>query len=281
MKPLTKESLRIVHIEDDLIDAQLTDLRLKQAGFSQRIDHFDCCGKALDNLSKIEPKHAPHVILLDLNIPGMSGLEMLDWFRKKYHEPDIPVYVLTSSDDPEVRRKAATAGVTKYFLKTGSFEELIEELDQLIVVINQKRLGQESKGQETFAELILMGNNASEIVMLADTKGCIQWVNESFERISGYTLGELQGKKPGQVLQGPQSDPVAIKMLHDAVHSARPCENRIINYKKDGTPYLILISLRPVFTDNTLNGFLAIERVLIEEDEQLTTATEGVGLISN
>jgi PAS domain S-box-containing protein len=267
---LTRESLRIVHIEDDLNDVQLTDFRLKEAGFTQRIHHFNSCGKALDNLSRIEV--AQDVIVIDLNMPGMGGLEMVDWLRKKFREPGIPVCVLTASDDPEDRRKAANAGVTKYFLKTGSFEEVIKELDQLIARINQKRMDQEKKRQATYAELILQGKSAIEMVVLTDTKGRIQWVNESFERMSGYTLDESHGKKLGRMLQGPQSDPDAMQMFRDAFHSARPCEGRIINYKKNGTPYRVFISLRPVFTDGRLDGFLAIEKVLSEEEEQIATA---------
>ena len=156
-------------------------------------------------------------------------------------------------------------------LKTGSFDELIAELDHLIVVINHKRLEQESKRQETFAELISKNKEASEMVMLIDAEGRIKWVNEPFERMSGYTLDELRGMKPGRMLQGPQSDPETIQMFHDAFHSGKPCEARIVNYKKNGTPYQVLISLRPVMTDNRLDGFLAIEKVLRGAEEPMAT----------
>ena len=273
MKLLTKESIRIYLIEDDLNDAQFTDLRLKQAGFSQYIHHFNACGKALDNLSRVEC--APDAILLDLNMPGMSGLEMLDWLRKKYQKPDIPVFVLTASDDPEDRRKAANAGVTKYFLKAGSFDELIEELNHLIETINQQQIEWEKKKLETIAELILEGKNTTEMVVLADTAGKIVWANEAFVRTTGYTLEDCRGKKPGWLVRGPASDPVAIEMLDYTLLSESECECRSIDYRKDGTPYSVLISLGPVFTEGRLAGFLAIEKVLCVEEKQLATAIGG------
>jgi PAS domain S-box-containing protein len=267
MEALTRDSIRIDQVEDNPNDIMLTDACLKQAGFSQRIHHFDSCGKAQDNLSRIEC--APDVILLDLNMPGMGGLAMLEWLRKKYQVPQIPIFVLTASDSPADRQKAMDAGVTKYILKTGLLEELIRELDHLIAEVNQKRQEQEKKRQETFAGLVLKYKNSSEMIMLIDASGRIHWVNESFERMSGYTLDELKGKKPGRKLQGPQSDPEAIQMFRDAFQSAKPCEGRVINYKKDGTGYQVLISLRPVLTDDRLIGFLAIEKVLKEQEDPM------------
>ena len=111
MNMMTRDSIRIFYIEDDPNDVRLTEVGLNQAGFTQHIHHFDSCGKALDNLSRIEC--APDVILLDLNLPGMSGLEMLDWLHDKYREHEIPTYILTASNSPEDRQKATKAGVTK------------------------------------------------------------------------------------------------------------------------------------------------------------------------
>jgi two-component system, NtrC family, sensor kinase len=91
-------------------------------------------------------------------------------------------------------------------------------------------------------------------------------------RVCGYALEEMRGKKPGQVLQGPESDPVAIKQLHDAVHSVGPCECQIINYKKDGTPYPVYISLGPIFSDGKLEGFLSLEQDLSEKQKRARPA---------
>jgi PAS domain S-box-containing protein len=128
--------------------------------------------------------------------------------------------------------------------------------------------------QETMGELALMGRYAAEMIVLTDIKGLIEWVNESFVRTSGYTLQELRGKKPARLLQGPESDHVAIKILRHAVHSALPCECRITNYRKSGAPYPVHISLGPVFGNGGLEGFLAVEKDFSEGEEQLATATE-------
>jgi len=273
---LSKESLRIVHIEDDLDHAIVIDLILKRAGFSQHIKHYDCCGKALDNLSRME--HPAHIILLDLNLPGMSGLGMLEWVRKKYQEPEIPVFMLTSSDDPVDRRRAANAGVTKYILKTGLFEELIAELHQIIPRINERKQVEESKRQEILADLALMSEHVAEMVILTDAQGRTEWVNGPFIRTCGYTLAEVRGKKPGTILQGPASDRAAIEMLREAVKSVHSCECQLINYKKNGYPYMVHIVLDPVVSNGRLAGFIAFEKDLSQQDESLTGDLKPIGI---
>ncbi|MCE0497684.1 MAG: response regulator [Methylacidiphilales bacterium] len=272
MDLVTRESLRIFHIEDEDQFAQLTDVFLKRAGFNEPITRFSCGAAALDDLSSIGVERAPHVILLDLRMPDMEGLELLRWLRKDYHARDVAVYLLTATDDPEEVRQAANAGATKIFFKTALFDELLQELDDLIVVINHKLLqGWNPTLRGAMAELTSMGKYATEMVVLTDAEGRIEWANKLFVRRTGYSLQELRGKIPGKVLQGPNSDPAVIKLLHDAIQSRSSCECRIVNYRKNGTPYPVLISLGPVYSNGKIEGFLAIERDLSEEEKQLPT----------
>jgi CheY-like chemotaxis protein len=137
MQLLARDSLRIVHVEHDPGFAHLSEICLKRAGFNQPIVH---CGDGILTLhyfSMIEPADAPHVILLDLNMPHMNGLEVLHWLRHSHSERDVAVYMLTSSDDPEDRRRAEAGDVTEYLLKTPLFDKLIQHLDHLIAVTNQ------------------------------------------------------------------------------------------------------------------------------------------------
>jgi len=123
-------------------------------------------------------------------------------------------------------------------------------------------LERESNRRETFAEFALMGEHAEEMVVLTDAQWRIEWVNQAFVQTCGYTLGELRGKKPGHLLQGADSDPQAVQSLREAIHSSRPCECRIINYRKNGKPYEVLISLGPVYCSGRLGGYLAVEKEL-------------------
>ena len=85
-------------------------------------------------------------------------------------------------------------------------------------------MGIEADGhkQEPLAELALMGEYANLMIVRANSRGRVEWANDSFVRTCGYGLEELRGKKPGALLQGPESDRRSIKMLHDSIRSAHP-----------------------------------------------------------
>ena len=95
------------------------------------------------------------------------------------------------------------------------------------------------------------------IVAFADGEGVLDWVSPSFEEMCGYRLEEMRGLKAGSRLRGELSQPEAKERLHHAVQRRAPVVQRIVNYRKDGTPYWVEIDLRPVSS-----GFVAMERAL-------------------
>jgi CheY-like chemotaxis protein len=153
MPALARDSLRILHIDDDRDFAQLSARALKQAGFKQPITHCLDGLRALDYFSRIDQESAPHVILLDLHMPSMNGLEVLHWLRQNYRERNIPIYLLTSSDDPAHRRQAAADGVTEYLLKSPLAAKLIEKLDALIAWLNRVESPAAAEEEATQPEL--------------------------------------------------------------------------------------------------------------------------------
>lgn len=75
----------------------------------------------------------PRVLLLDLNLPKRSGADVLEQVRSSSRCKNIPVVVLTSSDSPEDRQRAASLGANRYFRKPTSYREFL----QIGVVLNE------------------------------------------------------------------------------------------------------------------------------------------------
>jgi CheY-like chemotaxis protein len=67
------------------------------------------------------------LILSDINMPGMTGLEMLP--KVKAMRPDVPVIMITAYGDPETRRRAIEGGATRLLTKPIDFTLLREEID--------------------------------------------------------------------------------------------------------------------------------------------------------
>lgn len=102
-------------------------------------------------------------------------------------------------------------------------------------------------------------------VIIADRTGHITWTNEGFHRISGYTLTELRGRKPGEILQGPDTDPATKMVLQDAVQTRQPVEVDLVNYKRDGSTYWVNIRCNPMFDEKGgFEGYIAIETDISE-----------------
>jgi CheY-like chemotaxis protein len=162
MGTLSRNSLRLVHVEDDQDFAAISEIFLRHAGFEQPIVRCKDGVEALRYFSALNPKQAPHVVLLDLHLPHLDGLEVLHWLRHGLTLRDIPIYLLTSSDEPEDRRRASADGVTGYLLKSPVLDEVISTLDQLIALINHRTFEKLYPGHHPEDEpFVLVGEDLS------------------------------------------------------------------------------------------------------------------------
>ncbi|MBL0869049.1 MAG: PAS domain S-box protein [Phycisphaerales bacterium] len=109
-------------------------------------------------------------------------------------------------------------------------------------------------------DLALIAEKTTNAAIITDAVGRIKWVNDSFTKITGYTLDEVKGKTPGEVLQGPRTHPEARATMGKALREGRPFVVETINYTKSGEPYWVKIDAAPVYDDfGTLTHFVAIE----------------------
>jgi PAS domain S-box-containing protein len=93
-----------------------------------------------------------------------------------------------------------------------------------------------------------------------DPQGELVAMNPAFTVLCGYTFQEIAGRKPGNVLQGPDSEPEAVQALREAVRNGTACETSLVNYHKDGHAYRVHIKMEPIRDeDGVLTGFRAIE----------------------
>ncbi|MBI1855321.1 MAG: response regulator [Chloroflexi bacterium] len=76
----------------------------------------------------------PGLILLDINMPGVDGLEILAYLRREPRLIPIPVIVITSDDQPETRARVMKGGANAMIIKPATLESLEENLKQLGVM---------------------------------------------------------------------------------------------------------------------------------------------------
>jgi PAS domain S-box-containing protein len=126
-----------------------------------------------------------------------------------------------------------------------------------------------SKRKQTELEnkrLAMVANNTTNMVVIANAVGEIEWVNPAFERTTGYKLQEVIGLKPGHFLRGPETDPKAIEMMRERLSKGEGFKDvEVINYTKDGKPYWVNIEVQPILDGNgKITQFIAIESDVTE-----------------
>ena len=123
-------SVSIMVVDDEPDVAELFRQRFRrEAREGTYVMHFAASGAtALDLLGQgIEPQLI--VILSDINMPGMDGLQLLGEIRRRF--PDMPVMMVTAYGDDERRRRAGELGAIEFVTKPVDFDQLKARLRQL------------------------------------------------------------------------------------------------------------------------------------------------------
>ena len=109
------------------------------------------------------------------------------------------------------------------------------------------------------ARLARVVQHTSNSVAITDAQMRINWVNEGFTRITGYTLEEAVGRTPGELLGSGKADPATIKILLDGVVAGETCRVEVLNRAKDGHEYWIDTEIQPARDEHgVLTGFMEI-----------------------
>lgn len=110
------------------------------------------------------------------------------------------------------------------------------------------------------AMLSLVASRTNNAVIITDAAERIEWVNDSFTQITGYTAEEAAGRKPGELLQGQDTDRRTAGEIGEAIRRGVPYNGEILNYTKGGAPYWIAMQITPVHDEQgRLARFIAIE----------------------
>lgn len=134
---MKRPETKVLLIEDNRDDALFLERAFHKAGLmpidriiddgQEAIDYLSGGGRFTDRAEFPLPTH----VLLDLKIPKVNGLEILDWLRKNDSVKGIPVAVLSSSGERLDRERAMRLGVDGYFIKPSRAGELLDVVRQL------------------------------------------------------------------------------------------------------------------------------------------------------
>ena len=113
-------------IDDNRTTANALGQMLNVLGFKARLAYGS--GAAMSLLSS---GLTPQFICLDINMPGVDGIEILSYLRREPRLMPVPVFVITSDDQPETRRKVLRLGANMLIIKPATIDALEEALKRV------------------------------------------------------------------------------------------------------------------------------------------------------
>ena len=131
----TGTMLRILHVEDDPNDAFLVGHAFKKEAPMVRIAVVTDGREAQEYLAgkgRHEGQERPDLVLMDLKLPRMTGLEVLEWMKSQTGLQKLPVFILSSSSEKSDVDRAHALGANGYFSKQGTITGLTEIVRALL-----------------------------------------------------------------------------------------------------------------------------------------------------
>ena len=143
---MKNNEIEILLVEDNMGDAELTIRALKKKNLANNLIHLENGEDALDYIfaegiyAARSLNNIPTLILLDLNMPKIGGIEVLQKIKSDERAKKIPVVILTSSkEDPDIE-KCYSLGANSYIVKPVEFDKFVNTVDELVLywlVLNQ------------------------------------------------------------------------------------------------------------------------------------------------
>ena len=123
------EEILLLLVEDSPADVYLVEEAMRSEGLPFSIDVAEDGESAIRKIDAMDARaeiRIPTVMLLDMNVPRRTGLEVLARLRQSERCKDIPVVMISSSDLPTERQRALQLGAADYFRKPSSLDEFME-----------------------------------------------------------------------------------------------------------------------------------------------------------
>lgn len=186
-------------------------------------------------------KHQPDLIITDIQMPVMTGTKMIKLIKQI--NSTIPIVIITAFNDTDYLFEAIKLNVTNYLTKPLNLFALSEVLANIA-----KNINLENENKEIYNSLKQYKDIVDErsIISKTDINGIITYINEPFEKISGYKKEELLGK-PHSIITHPAINKNIFKKMWKKINiEKRSWQGRLKNITKEGNEYFVDIIIKPI-----------------------------------
>jgi two-component system NtrC family sensor kinase len=272
---MVNKAIRILLVEDDPDHVLLIESSFIKHGNKFQLSIVDNLKDAFKNIVNTD------LIISDLNLSDGNGKVIL---QDKFIKENIPVIIMTSFGGEEIVVDLMKAGAADYVLKSNQafmkLPETAENVNKLWKLREERK-----KADDERKKLTIAIDYSPDAIVITDSFGIIEFVNPSFEKITGYSKKEVIGKTPS-VLNSGRQDEKFYKNLWETIKTGNTWKGTFINKKKDGELYEEEAAISPVLNEQGLiANFVAVKRDIserIQMENQLRHAQkmESVGTLA-
>ena len=204
-----------------------------------------------------------NIIVLDMELPGIQGLEFLRLIRKNKLFCKIPVIVLSGVYTAELIRDSLKAGASDFIHKPFNVEELVLKVD---IAVHLDRQNVEILCRQQILNDYKDAVDRSSIVSKTNTEGIITFVNTKFCEISGYSEEELLGK-PHSIVRHSDTPSSCFSDMWKTIQDKRPWFGKVKNRTKDGGYFWAETVINPIVDNNgNVTEFIALRNDITENE---------------
>lgn len=128
--PVMNDTIRVMMVEDHAGYRKALERSLGRSEYITLHSQYGTAEFALRDIQYADPANIPEILLLDLNLPGMKGLESIRWFKD--YAPNLKIIVLSQSNADEDILNAISLGASGYLLKSARFREIADGIQTVI-----------------------------------------------------------------------------------------------------------------------------------------------------
>ena len=207
-------------------------------------------------------KNEIDIILTDINMPKMDGIEFMAEIRKETYS--LPILIVTAFNDVSQIMKAIKYKVADYIVKPMQLNTTLKILTRILQDnLNEKLVNKQQNELKVYKDILDKENLVSE----TDVNGIITYANNIFCEVSGYTKEELIGQNHN-IVRHPDVSPKLYEKVWETIKAGGTWTGKIKNLKKNGESYYVKSTIFPIFDkDGKIEKYIG-SRFLITEDEE-------------
>lgn len=240
------ENISVLYVEDDAMTRQNFSIMLKRF-----VSKLYTASNGLEGLELFRT-HLPDIVVTDITMPGMSGLDMARSIKQL--APETEIIILTAFNDTEYLLESISIGITRYIPKPVTLDELSTVISTSSAQIYRKKQHKHHVDSTLLLSQALQQSPTPFLITGID--GSIEFVNDMFCKMTGFLPEDIIGQTP-RIFKSGTTPPEVYKELWQTITEGKEWNGELANRKKNGQLYWEEMKIRPLrAADGSVTGYI-------------------------